>query len=219
MIDLNEEIPPRQTLTPPRPRNAVHPATLGLDKKATAVLVENFPPSLLSSDKEKPGKRSTPEATQEGPVVKKEVLEESIIYIDDDLEPSPLAKMEVQVDKLKMPPTVDNTLMAAGTLLAISQGPLVLTKADQQPHQSLEKRRSGAVGKKLQDRRKARKPLKLDIQAVAKMHTGPRNVHCSQELARLASAVVPLQQLDTAADDTNSNTPRPETPAPPQISK
>ena len=190
-----------------------------MDKKATAVLVENLPPSLLSSDKEKPGKRSTPEATQEGPVAKEEVPEESIIYIDDDLEPSPLAKMEAQVDKLKMPPPVDNTLIAAGTLLAISQGPLVLTKADQQPRQSLEKR-SGTVVKKLQDRRKARKPLKLDIQAVAKMHTRPRNVHHSQELARLASAVVPLQQLDTATDDTNSNTPRAETPAPPpKISK
>ena len=46
LIDLDEEIPPRRTLTPPRPRNAVCPATLGLakDKKATAVLVENFPP-------------------------------------------------------------------------------------------------------------------------------------------------------------------------------
>ena len=215
LIDLNEEMPPRQTLTPPRPRNAVHPATLGLDKKATAVLVENFPASLLSSDKGKPGKRSTFEATQEGPVAKEKVPEESVIYIDDDLESPPLAKMEMQVDKLQMPPPVDNTLIAAGTLLAISQGPLVHTKADQQPRQSPERRRSGAVGKKLQDKRKARKPLKLDIQAVAKMRTEPRNVHHSQELARLASAVVPLQQLDTAADDTNSNTPRPETPAPP----
>ena len=116
-------------------------------------------------------------------MAKEKVPEESIIYIDDDLEPSPLAKLEVQVDKLSMPPPVDDTLIAAGTLLAISQGPLVLTKADQQPHQSPEKRRSGAVGKKLQDRRKARKPLKLDIKAVAKMCTGPRNVHHSQELA------------------------------------
>ena len=47
------------------------------------------------------------------------------------------------------------------------------------------------------------------------MHTGPRDVHCSQELARLASTVVPLPQLDTVADDTNSNPPRPETPTPP----
>ena len=163
LIDLNEEIPPRQTLTPLRPGNAVRPATLGLDKKATVVVVENLPPPLLSSDKGKPGKRSTPEATQEGLVAKEEVPEESIIYIDDDLEPSPLAKMEAQVDKLKMPPPVDNTLIAAGTLLAISQGPLVYSKADQQPRRSPERRRSGVVGKKLQDRRKARKPLKLDI--------------------------------------------------------
>ena len=212
MIDLNKEIPPYQMLTPPRPGNAFHPATLGLDKKATVVLIENLPPPLLSFDKGKPGKRSTPEVTQEGLVAREEVPEESVIYIDDDLEPSPLAKMEAQVDKLKMPPPVDNTLIAAGTLLAISQGPLVYTKADQQPHQFPERRRSGAIGKKLLDRRKARKPLKLDIQAVAKMCTGPRNVHRSQELARLASAVVPLQQLDTAADDTNSNPSRPETP-------
>ena len=51
------------------------------------------------------------------------------------------------------------------------------------------------------------------------MRTRPRNVHRSQELARLASAVVPLQQLDTAADDTNGNTPRPELLPPPKISK
>ena len=130
LIDVNEEIPPCQMLTLPRPGNAVCPATLGLDKKATVVLAENLPPPLLSSDKGKPGKRSTPEATQEGPVAKEEVPEvpeESIIYIDDDLEPSPLAKMEVQVDKLKIPSPVDNTIIALGTLIAISQGPLAYT--------------------------------------------------------------------------------------------
>ena len=52
LIDLNEEIPPCQMLTPPRPGNAVCPATLGLDKKATVVLVENLPSPLLSSAKE-----------------------------------------------------------------------------------------------------------------------------------------------------------------------
>ena len=103
-----------------------------MDKKATVALAENLPTPLLSSDKGKPGKRSTPEATQKGPVAKEEVPEESIIYMDDDLEPSPLAKMEVQVDKLKIPPPVDNALIATGTLLAISQGPLAYTKADQQ---------------------------------------------------------------------------------------
>ena len=132
LIDLNEEIPPCQMLTSPRPRNAVFPATLELDKKETVILAENLLPPLLSSDKEKPEKGSTPKATQEGPVAKEEVPEESIISINDDLEPSPLAKMEAQIDKLKMPPPMDNTLITAGTLLAISQGLLAYTKADLQ---------------------------------------------------------------------------------------
>ena len=101
-----------------------------LNKKATAILTENLLPSSLPSDKEKLEGRRTPEATQEGPVTKEEVPEESIIYIDNDLEPSPLAKMEAQVDKLKMPPPVDNTLIAGGTLLALSQGSLEYTEAD-----------------------------------------------------------------------------------------
>ena len=197
----------------PKDQKCSSPSHPRIGQKGNSSLVENLPPPLLSSDQGKPGKRSTPEATQEGLVAKEKVPEESVIYIDDDLEPSPLAKMEVQVDKLKMLPPVDNTLIAAGTLLAISQGPLVLTKPDQQPHQSPEKRRSGAVGRKTQDKRKARKPLKLDIQAIAKMHTRPRNVHRSQGLAKLANAVASLQQLDTADDDTNGNFPRPETPA------
>ena len=75
LIDLNEEIPPCQMLTSPRPGNAVHPATLELDKKVTVVLAENLLPPLLSSDKEKPEKGSTPEATREGPVAKEEVPE------------------------------------------------------------------------------------------------------------------------------------------------
>ena len=91
-------------------------------------------------------------------MAKEEVPEGSIIYIDDDLEPSPLSKMEVQIDRLKMPPPVDNTLIAAGTLLALSQGSLEYTEADPQRCHSPERRRNGVVGKKLQDRRKARKP-------------------------------------------------------------
>ena len=132
LIDLNEEIPPCQPLTSTRPGNAIRPVTLALNKEATVILAENLPPPLLSSDKEKLEKRHTPEVTWEGPVAKEEVPEESIMYIDDDLEPSPLAKMEVQIDKLKMPPPVDNTSIAAGILLAISQGPLAYTKADLQ---------------------------------------------------------------------------------------
>ena len=52
LIDLNEEIPPCQMLTPPRPGNAVCPATLGLDKKATVALVENLPLPYLPLTKE-----------------------------------------------------------------------------------------------------------------------------------------------------------------------
>ena len=79
--------------------------------------------------------------------------------------------MEAQVNRLLMPPPVDNTLIAAGTLLALYKGPPEYIEADSPQHHSLERKRNGAVGKKLQDRRKAKKPLKLKIQTVAKMHT------------------------------------------------
>ena len=215
LIDLNEEEPPCQQPAPRKSGKAIRPATLALNKKAAVVLTKDLLPSPLSSDKEKSEGGLTPEATQEGPVMKKEVPEESIIYIDDDLEPSPLAKMKAQVDKLKMPPPVDNTLIVAGTLLALSQGSLEYTEAGPRRSHSLEKGRNGVIGKKLQDRRQARRPLKLKVQTVAKMRTGPRDVHHSQELARMASAVVPLPRLETVADDNNGSPPRPETPAPP----
>ena len=127
--------------------------------------------------------------------------------------------MEAQVDKLKMPPPVDNTLIAVGTLLALSQGSLEYTEAGPRQSHSPERGRNGVVGRKLQDRRKARKPLKLKVQTVAKMCTGPRDVHHSQELARLASAVVPLPRLEMAADKTDSSPPWPETPSPPTENK
>ena len=49
------------------------------------------------------------------------------------------------------------------------------------------------------------------------MHTGPRGVFRSQEFVRLAGAVVPLPRL--VAEETNSNPPQPETPAPPLPAK
>ena len=211
LIDLEEEVPPCQPLTSTRSGNAIRPATLALNKATAATPTETHTPSPLSP--EKPEGRYSPKATQERQVAKEEIPEESIIYIDDDSEPSPLAKMEAQVDRLLMPPPVDNTLIAAGTLLALSQGPPEYIKADSPQHHSPEKKENGAVGKKLQDRRKAKKPLKLKIQTVAKMHTGPRDVGNSQELARLAGAVVPLPWL--VAEKTNSSPPQPETPAPP----
>ena len=53
----------------------------------------------------------------------------------------------------------------------------------------------------------------MNVQTVAKMHTGPRGVFRSQEFIRLAGAVAPLPRL--VAEETNSNPPQPETPAPP----
>ena len=211
LIDLEEEEPPCQPPTSTRSGNAICPATLALNKATAATPTEKLTPSPLSP--EKPEGKHTLKATQERTVAKEDIPEESIIHIDDDLEPSPLAKMEVQVDRLLMPPPVDNTLIAAGTLLALSQGPPEYIKVDSPQHHSPEKKRNGAVGKKLQDRRKAKKPLKLKIQTVAKMHAGPRDVIHSQELVRLAGAVVPLPWL--VAEKTNSNPPQPETPAPP----
>ena len=75
-IDLDEEEPPCQQPTSTRSGNAIHPATLALNKKATAVLIDNLLPSPLSSDKEKPEGRRTPEATREGLVTKEEVPEQ-----------------------------------------------------------------------------------------------------------------------------------------------
>ena len=218
LIDLEEEEPPCRPLTSTRSGNAICPATLALNKVTAATPTEKLTPSPLPP--EKPEGRYTPKATQERPVAKEEIPEESIIHIDDDLEPSPLAKMEAQVNRLLMPPPVDNTLIAAGTLLALSQGLPEYIEADSPQHHSPERKRNGAVGKKLQDRRKAKKPLKLKIQTVAKMHTGPRDASHSQELARLAGAVVPLPRL--VAEKTNSSPPQPETPAlplPPQKTK
>ena len=129
LINLNEEEPLCQQPAPTKSGKAIRPATLALNKKAAVVLTKDLLPSPLSSDKEKLEGGLTLKVTWEGPVMKKEVPEESIIYIDDDLEPSPLAKMKAQVDKLKMPPPVENTLIAAGTLLALSQGLLEYTEA------------------------------------------------------------------------------------------
>ena len=153
LIDLEEEEPPCQPLTSTRSGNAIRPATLALNKATAATPTEKLTPSPFSP--EKPEGKYTPKATQERPVAKEEIPEESIIHINDDSEPSPLAKMEAQVDRLLMPPPVDNTLIAAGTLLALSQGPPEYNKADSPQHHSPEKKRNGAVGKKLQDRRKA----------------------------------------------------------------
>ena len=43
--------------------------------------------------------------------------------------------------------------------------------------------------------------MMLNIHAVAKMCTGQAESCCAQELARLASAVVPLQKLNIQEDN------------------
>ena len=211
LIDLEEEEPPCQPSTSARSGNAIRPTTLALNRVTAATPTEELTPSPLSL--EKPEGKYTPKATQERPVAKEDIPEECIIHIDDDSEPSPLAKMEAQVDRLLMPPPVDNTLIAARTLLDLSQGPPEYIRANPPQHHSPKKKRNGVAGKKLQDRRKAKRSLKLKIQTVAKMHTGPRDVVHSKELVRLAGAVAPLPWL--VAEKTNSNPPQPETPAPP----
>ena len=74
---------------------------------------------------------------------------------------------------------------------------------------------SAARKKTLQERRKG-KPL--NIHTMAKMHTGPAEVHHAQELARLASTVVPLQRLNIQ-EDTHvkvlKTAPESKTPTPP----
>ena len=71
-------------------------------------------------------------------------------------------------------------------------------KRGHQPLKVPEKRRRSptTTGKKtLQERRKG-KPLKLKVHTVAKMHTGLVEAQHAQELAKLASTVVPLQRLN-----------------------
>ena len=138
--------------------------------------------------------------------------EEQIIYIDDDTDPSPLSLLKRQVDHLLMPPPTDTTPI-------VQRAPMP-PRRDQQPSKVLERRRhpsSTTEKKMLQERRKG-KPLKLNIHTMAKMHTGPTEVHCAQELARLANAVVPLQRLNIQ-EDTHvkvlKTTPESETPTPP----
>ena len=211
LIDLKEEEPLCQPPTSARSGSVICPTTLALNKVTAATPTEELTSSPLSL--EKPEGEYTPKATQERPMAKEDIPEESIIHIDDDSEPSPLAKLEAQVDRLLMPPPVDNTLIAAGTLLDLSQGlPKYIGASIPQQH-SPEKKRNGVADKKLQDRRKTKRSLKLKVQTVAKMHTGPRDVVHTQEFVRLAGAVAPLPRL--VAEETNSNPPQPETPAPP----
>ena len=210
LIDLGKEEDAPPSLPPKRVK---YPTTLGLDKKL-ATTAEGSPIPLPPFSKGKAGKRTTPVAAPEVNIEVEEVPEEQIIYINDNADPSPLSLLERQVDRLLMRPPADTT--------PIAQRPPLPPRIDQQTPKVLQMRRhpSGAVGKKtLQERRKG-KPLNLNIHTVAKMCTGPAEVQCAQELAMLASTVVPLQKLNIQEDThvrVPKTTPEPKMPTPPPI--
>ena len=88
-----------------------------------------------------------------------------------------------------MPPLSDTTPMA-------QKAPKSPSRDHQLPRMS-ERRRHfpSATGKKTLQERQNGKSLKLKVCTVAKMCTGPVDPYHAQELAKLTSAVVPLQKL------------------------
>ena len=203
---IPELIDPREEEDVP-PKRANHPTTLGLHNKI-AVTAEKplvFPSPLPKDDTE------TLLVAAPG-VHTEKVPKEQIAYIDDNADPSPpqptrkTGKLPVHATTSVYDPHCAETRLPP--------------RVDQQPSKVLEKRRHppGAAGKKtLQERRKG-KPLKLNICTVAKMRTGPAEVHRTQELARQACAVVPLQKLNIQEDTdvkVPKTTPEAKTPTPP----
>ena len=145
-------------------------------------------------------------------VCQEKVPEEQIIYIDDDMDPSPLQLLERQVDSLLMPPPADTTPMAQKTHRSLGRG-LQLLRMPQNEVQS-----PGTIKRRTLQERRNTKALKLKIHKVAKMHTGPVDAHCTQELVKLTSTVVPLQRLkiqDDSLPEAQKNKPEAEAPAPP----
>ena len=182
LIDLREA----EEVSPPSPpKKANCPTTLGLHKK-TAIRTEKLPAFPFPPPKENA-------MTLLGAALREyaeEVPEEQIIYIDDDTDPTPLTLLERQVDHLLMPPPTGTT--------PITQKAPMSPKREHQPLKVLEKRRHslGTTGKKTFQERQKGKSLKLKVATVAKMHMVPAEAHRAQELAKLASIVVPLQRLD-----------------------
>ena len=110
-----------------------------------------------------------------------------------------------------MPSPVDTTPVARKAYRSLGRGVQLLKVTREEVHSP------GTTKKKsLQERRKA-KALKLKVYKVAKMRTGPINVDCALELAKLASTIVPLQRL-RIQDDPTEKTPEEqlyaEAPAP-----
>ena len=108
LIDLGEG---EEMLSPSQPKRADRPTMLKLHEKMAATSEKlpafSFPP-LQDHIKTLPA--PAPEICPE------EVPEEQIIYIDDDVDPTPLQLLESQVDSLLMPPPSDTTPMAQKSL-------------------------------------------------------------------------------------------------------
>ena len=191
-------------LPPSQPKRADRPTTLKLHEKM-ATTSEKLPafsfPPLQDHIKTLPV--PAPEICPE------EVPEEQIIYIDDDMDPTPLQLLESQVDSLLMPPPSDTTPMAQKSL-----GRDQLSRMPERRKHSLGNTRK----KTLQERQNA-KSLKLKVSPVAKMRTRPVDTHRAQELVKLTSVVVPLQRLKIQDDsllEDQKNKPEAEASAPPQ---
>ena len=88
-----------------------------------------------------------------------------------------------------MPPPSDTTPMA-------QEAPKSPSRDHQLPRMPESRRCSpGTTGKKTLQERQNGKSLKLKVCSVAKMHTGLVDPYRTQELAKLTSAIVPLQRL------------------------
>ena len=204
LINLREgeEVPP-----PSLSKRANHPTTLGWHEKIV-VTSEKLPAFVFPPLKDHI--KTLPAAAPE--IYPEEVPEEQIIYIDDDVDPSPLCLLKRQVDNLLMPPPSDTTPMAQKAPKSPSR--------DHQPARMPERRRCspGATGKKTPQERRKRGSLKLKVCTVTKMHTGPIETHCAKELAKLISTVVPLQRLkiqDDTLTEVPKSKPEAETPTTP----
>ena len=146
-------------------------------------------------------------------VCQEKVPEEQIIYIDNDRDPSPLQLLERQVDSLLMPPPADSAPKAWKTYRSLGRG-LQLSRMSEDEEQS-----PGAIKKRTLQERRNTKALKLKIHKVAKVHAGPVDTLCTQELVKLTSVVVPPQRLKIQDDPVMKileDQPETKTPAPSQ---
>ena len=137
-------------------------------------------------------------------VCQEKVPEEQIIYIDNDRDLSPLQLLERQVDSLLTSPPVESAPKARKTYRSLGRG-LQLSRMSEDEEQS-----PGAVKKRTLQERRNTKALKLKIHKVAKMHTRQVDALRTQELAKLTSAVVPLQRLKIRDDGRPAENPENE---------